>query len=790
MEFSREISVRQLVEFIKRCGDLQTSQNSQHTAQAGSALHRKLQKQGQKKNPNYQKEVSFSYQYELAGVTFTVRGRADGLVEEEGQWVVEEIKTSEELLSELAPPQVDLFFAQGMCYAYFLMLEKDLTEVTVELVYVEVLQEDVRRTRRTYTKEALTTFFQELMAEYKIWFDFVAALREEQQMSIEEMTFPFPAYRKGQRELMGVVYKAIYSKRQLFMQAPTGTGKTMSTLFPAVKGLNLAKYPQLFYLTAKTITRQVVESGLAALGVGGLRLKTVTLTAKDKICPQQDGCDMQNCPLAKGYYDRVNGGLMDILSHEDFMTRPVIEEYAAKHQLCPFEFSLDISLFCQVIICDYNYVYDPLVYLRRFFEEIPKDRGPLLLVDEAHNLVNRAKEMYTKHLSLWQLQQAHKWFKEVKSKDALTQKGRRQFLKARHFLEDYQDKFTAEFTQQTEALEEFNLSLVNLLETLRPWLAENEFAHQEELRQWTFEVHAYLVIAEHYNEKFVTTFQQQGADFIVSQVCLDPAKFLAKRHEDCYDSLLFSATFSPIQYYEERLGAQETAVHYALSSPFEKSHQQVIVANYIDTTYHKRTENLTKIIAAISAMIDARPGNYFIFAPSYSFLNEIHQAFQQTPHKCAVYLQEREMDEGAREEFLAHFVVDSLQTTLGFVLLGGIFSEGVDLVGQRLIGAAIVGVGLPQINPLLELEKDYYQGKNQQGFQYAYQLPGLNKVFQAAGRVIRTPEDYGVVLLLDQRFTRFQYRKFLPDEWQIGVAHNPQGLTEGLQRFWQEAEKV
>lgn len=791
MEFNEEVSVRHLVEFILRSGDLfSDAAASQHTAAAGSAIHRSLQKKSLEQNASYQKEVAFAFNYPLNGVAFTIRGRADGLVRVDDVWKVEEIKTSETPLRDLPASQVDLFFAQGMCYAYFLSVEKKLAQVDVELVYFEVGTKDVQRVLRHFTQAELQTFFATTMAGYYEWYAFMQGVQQQLTETAQGLAFPYENFRRGQRELMVVCHKAIQLKKQLFMQAPTGTGKTISTLFPAVLGLGQEKFPRVFYLTAKTITRQVVEEGMSLLRGQNLRAKSITLTAKDKICFSEGRCNPRDCPFAKGYYDRVNDGLMDLLTHEDALTREVIERYARKHTLCPFEFSLDAALFCQIIIGDYNYVYDPLVYLRRFFDEMTAENAPLLLVDEAHNLVERSKNMYSKSLSLKKAQHATRLFKEVSGQDALGKKIRRLFNKLVKLLKEQEAAQTPLFAKQVEAFDALTAVLATLTENLRQWMAENSAVPAEELRDWSFEAYSYFAIGELYNDKFVTTFEKTArGDFVVSELCLDPSEFLRGRHGQVYNSVLFSATLTPVSYYKERLGELE-AVNYVASSPFPAANQRVIIADYIETTYQKRPASLPKIVEALELMVTEQAGNYFVFAPSYVYLKEIYLAFQEaTAGRFELQIQEREMDEVAREKFLATFRGQQ-KPVIGFALLGGIFSEGVDLPGTALVGAAIVGVGLPQLNPTTDLERDYFQGKNGQGFQFAYQLPGMNKVLQAAGRVIRTPEDRGVILLLDARFTAPHYKKLLPPNWQIGVAHNARGLASGLADFWHPVEKL
>lgn len=779
----KNIAIRQLVEFVFKTGDLLSQKNSQHTALAGARIHRRLQKEKQKKDPNYQKEVAVKFSYFLEDWQFVLKGRIDGLYEENDLWVVEEIKTSEDPFELLSSKQVDLFFAQGLCYAYFILQEKKLKKIAIDLVYFEVLTEKITVTRRECTKVELDEFMANLMKTFLHWEKLKEDWQAKTNSSTTNLAFPFAEFRKGQRQLMGVVYKALMSNKPLLAQAPTGTGKTMSTLFPALKALGEKKFPTIFYLTAKTSTQQGVVEALSQLEARGLILKAVVITAKDKVSLETE---KEPNPYKIGYYDRVNEGLEDILTHENFMTREIIAAYGKKHHLDPFEFSLDISLFCSVVICDYNYVLDPFVYLKRFFDNLSPEEAPLLLMDEVHNLVDRAKSMYSIHLSLKETKKIGKILKKIGGKDPLSRKIRRRFNQLLRWLEKTEETSLENFQAEKELPEELFYKLASLLEVFFEWLNLQQFPEEKSVLDWGLNAQKFLRMTEFFNEEFLFTKERKTHDFLVSQICLNPAEFLQQRYQQCANVILFSATVEPFSYYEERLGLKEN-VCFALSSPFPKEHQQVIIADYIATTYQKRTANLSKIVEAIFLLGKSKRGNYFIFCPSYTFLLQLYEAFlKKYPKEFQVVKQEQQMEERQREDFLNQFQENPSKSFLAFVVLGGIFSEGIDLKEERLIGCAIIGVGLPQLNPVSDLEKEYYDEKNQQGFLYAYQLPGMNKVLQAAGRVIRTPFDWGVILLLDERYTQATYFRYLPSHWQIGLAHNFQGLQEGFQEFWRQ----
>ncbi|EOH87176.1 helicase [Enterococcus asini ATCC 700915] len=781
MDYGR-VSVRKIVEFVLRRGDIDSRHTSNHTALEGARIHRKLQKAA---GEAYQKEVSLKRQFTLENEdTLTIEGRADGIFTKDEQVVIDEIKTSEVYFENLPESQVELFYFQGMVYAYLYALEEDISEIGVQLTYYQTTEELITRNQRQFTMEELTAFMNHLLEEYHKWLVFQGDWRRVRNTSLTKLTFPYEEFRKGQRELAAAAYKTLKTSRRLFVEAPTGTGKTISTLFPALKAMGEESADRLFYLTAKTITRQVAEDALAALGKTGGEVKSVTLTAKDKICfLTERNCTPEHCPYAAGYYDRINEGLWDLLHHENQITRSVIEAYSEKHQLCPFEFSLDVSLFCDVIVGDYNYLFDPTVYLRRFFEDPKEDY--FFLVDEAHNLVSRSREMYSATLN----QRTGATFEQQLGKE---HKALRRLLRKidNHFalLEEQAQTEKWQFKHQKLLPEALINQLYRFAEKMKEWLAANPSDPGEATGlSYYFEVLHFLKISELYDDHFETTIEVGYQGTKIKLFCIAPAPFLEGMLEKGKGALLFSASFSPLDYYQDVLGGGGEALRYKLPSPFPPTRQKIILANYIQTTYQQRQSSLPEVVNAVYEMVKAKQGNYLVFFPSYQYLDEVVALFHDLHPEVTTLIQDTQMNETEREQFLARFKENPQATLLGFCVLGGIFSEGIDLKGSRLIGTAVVGVGLPQMNHEQELIKEYFQETRKQGFEYAYQLPGMNKVLQAAGRVIRDATDYGVVLLLDQRFNTPRYRKLFPAHWQHArIAYNPQRLQTELQTFWQQ----
>ena len=778
MSQTNSIAVRSLVEFMLKKGHIDNRiTRLDNTAALGTRLQRQIQKE---MGPEYEKEVALSITLPLSTGALIVSGRADGLIRTDAGVTIDEIKAGQWRFTDLPSEQLELYWAQVMCYGYILCQGEELATITLQLTYIEMESETITRQERSFTQRDLTDFFEQLIQDYTVWLDFQAQWRAHRDTSLQELAFPFESYRQGQRELAVATYKTILAEKKLYVEAPTGTGKTISTLFPALKSLGTGQSDKLFYLTAKTSTQQVAEETIEQLATAGAELKSVTLTAKDKICfMEQRICTPEHCPFANGYYDRLNPGLLDLLEQENQLTRPVIEKYAQKHQLCPFELSLDASLWCDTIICDYNYLFDPIIYLRRFFQSEQADY--VFLIDESHNLVARSKEMYSSELKRRDFAAL---LEQLPPEAQMLEAALTQVIAV--FDEIAAAIQPAAFSHQAEPYEKIFEPLVKLSEAVQVWLPQNlQSSMEQEVLSLYFSVSHYLKISELYDDRYVTYMLSEGYENTIKQMCLDPSFLLAQRLEKSKASVLFSASLSPLFYYADVLGGGEEALTYQLPSPFRPENQLILVAAYLQTTYQKRNQSRTALVQTLAAMLQSKMGNYMVFFPSYAYLEAVLAEFKETYPSIQTLVQGRTMAEPEREAFLAHFDAQPQDSLLAFCVLGGIFSEGINLKGERLSGVAIVGVGLPQINHEQELLKDYYDEKQQAGFAYAYQIPGMNKVLQAAGRVIRDTKDVGVVLLLDQRFASQQYQRFFPPHWQHRqILYSQTQLARELQTFW------
>ncbi|HMM22308.1 MAG TPA: ATP-dependent DNA helicase [Selenomonadales bacterium] len=771
------ISVRNLVEFILRSGDLVSAFAGGVRALEGTKAHQRYQRMQPRE---YVPEVTLSCIVETPAGSLAVSGRADGVMIEEGRVVIDEIKTTTRPLEDISGEDDPLYWAQAKCYAHMYAAEHALASVEVQVTYCHLDTKKSRSFCRSYSSGELAAFFRDLAERYLAWAARIHDHVASRNGSIERLGFPFPGYRPGQRELAVAVYQTMTAGKKLFAQAPTGIGKTMATLFPAIKALGGGHLEKIFYLTAKTSTRELAEKALACLRPEGLAIKSLTLTAKEKICFLPGAkCDAEECDYARGHFDRVNGALQDILTADEF-TRPVVEEYARKHRVCPFEFSLDLAYWADCVICDYNYAFDPRVALRRFFAE-GGDYG--FLVDEAHNLPDRAREMFSATLTKAPLLELRRAVRQERPRLAKALGALNTCLAGlRKRCEENPDGLVV----QNELPEDILPHLWKFVKEADAWLALNQpAAFGERLLELYFAVAAFLRIADCYDECYRTYMEKTGRDVLLKLFCIDPSRLLRARLGQGKAAVFFSATLTPLDYYNEMLGGNEGDGRLQVGSPFPRKLLRVLVADDISTRYKRREATYDQVVERIEAAIGAKAGNYLVFFPSYRYLEEVCARFAGRRPDLRLLCQTAAMAEPEREAFLAQFSAENREPLVGFAVLGGIFGEGIDLVGERLTGAIIVGVGLPQLCAERDIIRDYFAGRKGAGFEYAYAYPGMNKVLQAAGRVIRTERDKGVVLLIDERYAGGVYRQLLPAWWRpLLSVRSPRDIGRALKNFW------
>lgn len=777
------ISVRNLVEFILRSGDLDNSRGSSGDKEAmlkGGRLHRKIQRS---MKGNYQAEVSLKRESEYEDVIIQVEGRADGIFTEDGEFWIDEIKGTYGNLQAMEVP-VPVHRAQAMCYGWIYGEKEGLSQIGIQMTYSHLDTEDTRRFREIFSMEELKNWYQKLLDDYHKWISCSLSWKKERNASMKDLQFPFP-YREGQREIVSGVYHTVSSKKTLFVQAPTGVGKTMSAIFPSVRAIGEGKGETLFYLTAKTITGTVAWEAFHTLRENGLKFKVTAITAKEKLCfLDSPECTPEKCPYAKGHFDRVNDAVYELWTTEEVYSREVIRAHAEKWQVCPFEMCLDLSVWVDGVICDYNYAFDPNVHLKRFFgENISGDY--IFLIDEAHNLVERGREMYSAEISRQTLFTLRKKIRKHFPKLARAlDKASRQMLELEEDLKASQNPYQVlsnpgvlpvTFLTLSGELEEI-LEEKNLEEELR-----------KEILEFYFVVRDFLNVSELVDENYVVYTECFGEnDFRLRLFCVNPTANLSEYLKKGRSAVFFSATLFPMLYYRELLTTETDAYGIYVQSPFSAKNRRILIGSDVSSRYTRRNHTeYRKIAEYISRCVWQRQGNYMVFFPSYRLMEDVYQVYEEefSVDWVRCIRQNSDMTEREREEFLEEF--QSREGTLvGFCVLGGIFSEGVDLTGESLIGAIIVGTGLPQIGSEREILKEYYDRKKQSGFDYAYRYPGMNKVLQAAGRVIRTKEDRGVILLLDDRFLGRDYGEIFPREWKDRSSCRLNTVEEAVSRFW------
>ena len=792
------ISVRNLVEFILRAGDIDNriASTDKDTMQLGSRIHRKIQKQ---MGPDYHAEISLKYEIPCKDFTLKLEGRADGIIELPEGIVIDEIKGVLRELNQIKEP-VPVHLAQAMCYAYIYAASHNLPEIGVQMTYCNMETEEIKRFQSGYIFEDLERWFYELIGKYEKWARYQIQWKKKRDKSIKDVEFPF-AYREGQKNLVTSVYRTILRKKKLFIQAPTGVGKTIATLFPAVKAVGEGLGDKIFYLTAKTITRTVAWQAFETLREQALRMKVIVLTAKDKICfCEETNCNPDYCPYAKGHFDRVNDAVYELLTSSDELNREILEEQARKWKVCPYEMSLDVAVWVDAIICDYNYVFDPDASLKRYFGNGAKG-DYVFLVDEAHNLVDRAREMYSAVLKKEDFLAAKKLVKEMDKRLAgALDRCNKQLLEYKRQCDTF---------MVVSGLGTFPASLERVMGLMQKFMERHKGEPvTNELLEFFFAVRHFLNMYDCADEKYVYYNEHDNdGNFLVHLYCVDPSGNISERLSQGRSTVFFSATLLPVNYFKEMLSGDvsERAV-YAHSS-FEPDNKRIVVATDVTSRYTRRNaREYAKVHDYIMHMISGRSGRYMVFFPSYSYMESVLECFRWEngvnvvecggedtflPESCVnVLVQGRFMKEADKENFLSAFYEELPEgaSLAGFCVLGGIFSEGIDLKDESLIGAVIVGTGIPMVCRERNILRDYFDEFGKNGYSYAYVIPGMNKVLQAAGRVIRTDTDKGVIALLDDRFMTGEYERMYPREWNRIFPVSLGNAYKCIKDFWTEQD--
>jgi DNA excision repair protein ERCC-2 len=774
-----QIAVRTLVDYVLRSGDLDMRFAAPGRPLEGIRAHQRLQRQ---RPDGYRAEVPVSIELVASDLILVVSGRIDGVLETQDAIIVEEIKSTTQDLDMIKSDPDPCHWGQAKVYAYLLAHERNLDAIAVHLTYVHLDTGDVLELVERLCREELETFFQDLVERYLKWATTLTRWRHLRDQTVLAMKFPFADYRSGQRTMAVAVYRALRDGHQALIQASTGIGKTMAVLFPALKTIGEGLTDRVFFLTARNTGKTSAIKALNLLQQKGLRLKRVSLTAKDRICfcPEAT-CNPDACAYANGHFDRLAAAMAEAFEHDN-LDRETIEVSAQNHRVCPFEFSLELSRWADCIICDYNYAFDPRVYLKRFFDE--ENGAYAFLIDEAHNLVDRSREMFSAEIrkaDFLELRRAVKAllpavYRAAGKINTWMRTAAKQTLEAGGFQSD---------GQRPDGIEPLLRGFIRVAER---WLAKNQPApYREIVLERYFEITCFLRVLDQVDDSYVTCRQVTGRDFKLKLFCLDPSGQLRSALRRCRATVFFSATMTPAHYFQNILGCDSAAAKLTVPSPFPREHLKVFIAGGVSTTYAQRAPSVDQIVELIQSFSMAKKGNYLCFFPSYEYMSMVVECMAPSKQHLSILVQEREMDDMGRSLFLDRFSAHSQETLVGFAVMGGIFGEGIDLVGERLSGAVIVSVGLPAVCPERDLIRGYFDQWGT-GFDFAYRFPGINRVLQAAGRVIRSDQDRGAILLVDRRFCHREYQRLLPSHWTPERVSSPQQLETHLNTFWSSGD--
>ncbi len=771
------VSVRNLVEYSCRAGDLSFDGFSQINPRDAIFAHQKVQKS---RPAEYTGEVTVTREFETDNHILEVNGRMDGIFRYPDSIIIEEIKTTTRNLEYYEKAVNPVHWAQLKVYCYICMLQEELDEISGQLAYYQLDTGKLKEIRETYSRAELESFFYDLSSRYLKRIESLEKWWIIRDNSIKTLEFPFSSYRPGQREMAVEVYGAILQEREILVQAATGIGKTMSTLFPSIKAMAEGLSSKIFYLTARTTGKDSAESAIYEMRQKGLRIKSLTITAKDKICFKRDSaCSPDECEYARGYFDRVDEAEEQFFN-EDCFSQSAIERIASTCMICPFEFSLGLSLMADVIICDYNYVFDPRVYLRRFFLDEKNDST--LLIDEAHNLVDRSREMFSAEIIKQSFLDVRRAVKEdlpniYKKLGSINSS----LIKYRKKCDEESGSILIEHDGPVELLP----SLRHFLKAAEEWFALNiPSPFKDTLLELYFSVRTFSRILEEYDETYRTIYESAGKDLRLKLFCIDPSAGLSRTFNKNRAAVFFSATMSPPHYFKRLFGCSEGTRNIEIPSPFPPENLCLVIYGGVSTLYKNREATKASAAGLISPVIDSKKGNYLLFFPSYTYMNMVTGLFEPEKTGFEMIIQNPGMTHEERDNFLSRFSTGNESTLVAFAVMGGIFGEGIDLTGERLSGAVIYGVGLPGISPERDIIRDYFAESDQAGFEYAYLYPGINRVLQAAGRVIRSENDRGVVVLVDDRYRSYRYKSLFPAGWSPVAVNSKSELDRVLKKFW------
>ena len=777
MDKHLNLSVHQLVDFLLRKGDIDNRIYNQDAMTEGTRIHALYQsKQGE----NYISEHYLLGFFDIDGVQIKLDGRADGIIKQgDNKYIIDEIKSTLDDLSNFHNEQEEWHLGQAKCYALMYCNEIGLEDISVRLTYISQIDNSKRIFNYHYTRQELDDYVHDLLNQYLVFFWDLERLKENRNKSIEELKFPYTNFRPNQKRLSKYIFSINKQRGNLYVEAPTGIGKTISTLYPSIKSLTLGENEKIFYLTAKNSGKLSALKAITDMKGIGLKLLDIVITAKEKICfCKGASCNPDECPFAKGYYSKIKSVIEESIRDYDTFDQKTIENIAANANICPFEFQLDLSLVCDVIICDYNYMFDPISHMQRYFDEDCSHY--IALIDEAHNLVERGKSMYSAALFSKNFKQLKKELRGIDAK-----KLKRELTKTIKFFDEYEMLVMEKDREKLSYFDDdFIYRLEALLQALRDEDKNNHQIVTETFKDLSMDINRFLNIYEFFDDSYLCYIAKVDEGVSINLSCLDASDKIRKTLKTIHSSTLFSATLSPYDYYLTLLGGNiNTDPLLTLPSPFEKEKLKTIVVPNISTKYKRRDSTYQKVAEYIEAFVSSKIGNYLVYLPSYEYLNKVLEYIDLKD--ADVIIQEKDMTDIDKDNFIDNFLPNPTRTTVGFVIVGGSFGEGIDLVNDRLIGVVVVGVGLPQICFEKDEERKYFDSKELDGYNYAYVYPGINRVYQAIGRIIRTEDDKGIALLIDDRYLSKPYLDMFENKLSnYEVALNKDEIIEIINEFW------
>jgi Rad3-related DNA helicase len=741
----------------------------------GTRIHAYYQS---KQGNNYISEYQLYEVFKVDDFEVALEGRADGIIISGAEVTIDEIKSTVAELDSYYEEQKEWHLGQAKCYALMYAHEKNLDHVNIKLTYINQITEERKVKNFCFTVLELEKDIISLIREYLDFYRFIYERTEKRNESAKALEFPYSEFRKGQRKLAKYTYSISTKGGVLFCEAPTGIGKTVSTLFPAVKSFAEGRNEKIFYLTAKNSGKETAYQTVVAMREKGLYASEILLTAKDKICycPGK-ACNPDECPYAKGYYTKIKKVLIDALKKNYSFSRETILSIASHNAICPFELSLDLSLYVDIIICDYNYFFDPIVYLKRYFDEDALNN--VVLVDEAHNLVERGRSMYSASISESSFKRAKKAMRHLEHKKL--KNATKRITKLFSSFESVENGDTEiPFLMSTElnAIDAYLLAASDV----------NKHHHEfvtDEFTDFFFELNKFRKLIDYYDERFCLYIAKSDNDLSINLFCMDPSDLLRRTLQKVKSKVIFSATLTPLDYYLGMIGGSEDDPLIMLPSPFDKKNLGIMVAPNISVKYKNRDATLKHVASYLKAFISGKVGNYFIYVPSYEYLTKL------VPYldfgDANLIIQEKDMDDRTRQDFLSCFVDKPTKTTVGIAIVGGAFGEGVDLTSDRLIGVAVIGVGIPQICFERDKIREYFNKIEKDGYLYSYVNPGINKVMQAVGRVIRSETDRGMALLIDDRYLTKTYSDLFENKWSnYEVVTSEADIKQLVDDFWKD----